>query len=105
MRHGDKTLLGIAKASCAYGSEDHKPLFLFRQLKQVMLDCVLNGDLSKDFYSNDHEVPSKKKLVPIIFCHGISSNRTMHSGLCKDMAGHGYIVFSLDHQDGTCTYT
>ena len=28
----------------------------------------------------------------------------MHSGTCRDFASHGYIVFSIDHKDGTSLY-
>jgi hypothetical protein len=28
----------------------------------------------------------------------------MLSGVCKNFASHGYLVFCLDHQDGTATY-
>lgn len=28
----------------------------------------------------------------------------MHSGICKNFAANGYIVFALDHHDGTCSY-
>lgn len=43
-------------------------------------------------------------LIPVIFSHGLSSNRTMHSGTCRDLASHGYIVFALDHMDKTSSY-
>ena len=29
----------------------------------------------------------------------------MHSGTCRDLASHGYLVFSIDHEDGTSSYT
>jgi predicted dienelactone hydrolase len=44
------------------------------------------------------------QLIPVIFSHGLSSNRTMHSGTCRDMASFGYIVFALDHMDLTSSY-
>ena len=28
----------------------------------------------------------------------------MHSGICRDLASHGYIVFAPDHQDLTSSY-
>lgn len=107
LRYGDETILGLAKSAMPYGSKDHKPLFFFRPLRNVMLDCIANEDMSKDFTTQGCDATRghpKKKLIPLIFCHGISSNRTMHSGLCKDMASHGYIVFALDHEDESCTY-
>lgn len=45
-----------------------------------------------------------RPLIPVIFSHGLSSNRTMHSGTCRDLASHGYIVFALDHMDLTSSY-
>jgi predicted dienelactone hydrolase len=45
-----------------------------------------------------------KSLIPVIFSHGLSSNRTMHSGTCRDLASHGYIVFAPDHMDKTSSY-
>jgi predicted dienelactone hydrolase len=94
-------LLGIAKAGVDYGKkDDHTPLVLFRHVRKVVMDVVYYGDLSKDFIS----FPSPKPLTPIIFCHGLSSNRTMHSVTCRDFASHGYIVFALDYHDGTSSY-
>jgi len=61
-----------------------------------MLDAVLDGDIAPDFEATS--------LIPVVFCHGISSHRTMYSGICRDLASHGYIVFSLDHRDGTASF-
>ena len=41
----------------------------------------------------------------MIFCHGLTCNRSSYSGMCREFASHGYIVFSLDHFDGSCHYT
>ena len=96
-RHGDKTLLGIAKASLPYGNTRHPPLFFFRFMRKIVMDTVLDvGHVDSDFH--------RKSLIPIIFCHGLSSNRTMHSGTARDFASHGYIVFSLDHKDESASY-
>jgi dienelactone hydrolase len=63
-----------------------------------MMDTVFDGEIAPEFESGS------KALIPIIFCHGISSNRTMQSGTCRDFASHGYIVFMLDHRDGTASF-
>ena len=60
------------------------------------MDTVYYGDISNDFKG--------KPLIPIVYSHGVCSNRTMHSGTCRDLASHGYIVFALDHNDGTSSY-
>ena len=56
----------------------------------------MNSDVAKVFL--------QRPLIPIIYCHGLGSNRIMHSGSCRDLASHGYIVFILDHKDGTSLY-
>ena len=99
LRDGDKTLYGLVKASSAYGDDkNHKPVSLFRILRKLNIDCVWRGKLSEDFSGN------RRPLIPVIYCHGLSSNRTMHSGSCRDLASHGYIVFMLDHKDETSSY-
>eukprot|EP00347_Sterkiella_histriomuscorum_P022751 403337292 len=96
LRNGDRTLLGIAKASGEYGSDKHASVNIIRHLRKVMLDVVMNGDIHPDFHV--------KPIIPLVYCHGLSSNRTLHSGTCKDLASHGYMVFILDHKDGTSSY-
>jgi len=56
------------------------------------------------FQNMEVEANSGKALTPVIFSHGLSSNRTMHSGTCRDLASHGYIVFAPDHMDLTSSY-
>jgi predicted dienelactone hydrolase len=46
-----------------------------------------------------------KKLVPVIFTHGNGGQVKNSSGHCREMASHGYIVFGIDHNDGSCAYT
>lgn len=103
LRHGEKTLLGIARASGgnAYGSKDnnHGPLWIMRGFLGIKMDVCENGELPSEFEEGH------KKLIPLIFLHGISSNRSMNTGTCKDLASHGFIVFTMDHEDGTCSYT
>jgi dienelactone hydrolase len=60
------------------------------------MDTVFNGKIAEDF--------KKKPMIPLIYLHGVCSNRTIHSGTCRDLASHGYIVFTMDHRDGSSTY-
>jgi hypothetical protein len=103
LRHGEKTLLGIARASGgnAYGNKDnkHTPLWIMRSFLSIRMETAEEGELPDEF------AKGHKKLIPIIYCHGLSSNRSMHSGTCRDLASHGYIVFIMDHEDGTSSYT
>ena len=41
----------------------------------------------------------------MILCHGLCGSKTSQSGSCRDLASHGYIVFSLDHFDGSAHYS
>ena len=88
-----------ANGKNAYGGNGNANTAIMRPLRHVMMDAVFEGDVAPDF-----EGSLSKPLIPIIFCHGISSNRTMQSGSCRDFASHGYIVFMLDHKDGTASF-
>lgn len=44
-------------------------------------------------------------MTPLIFMHGFASSSTTYSGLCRELASHGYLVLVPDFQDGTCSYT
>ncbi len=110
LRHGDHTLLGLAKASVPYGQEDHPRLCWFRYFRRIRMDTATDAQLSRDFIADkaataiEVEQVNKKSLVPVIFSHGLSSNRTLHSGTCRDLASFGYVVFAPDHMDLTCSY-
>lgn len=45
------------------------------------------------------------KLIPIVFSHGLNASRHQHSVMCSELAAHGYVVFALDHLEGSCAYT
>jgi len=45
------------------------------------------------------------KIVPIVFSHGLTGSRAAYSAQFTELAAHGYMVFALDHHDGSCPYT
>ena len=45
------------------------------------------------------------EIIPIIISHGLTASRSLYSTLCSEFASFGYMVFALDHHDGTCCYT
>ena len=53
-----------------------------------------------------HDLPladelSTAPLIPIIFSHGLTGNRMFYQLMGQEFASHGYIVFIIDHLDGT----
>ena len=58
-----------------------------------------DASLAKDF-STGHT-----KLVPVIFSHGLTGTRCFYSTIASEMASHGFIVYLMDHHDGSCGYT
>lgn len=69
-----------------------------RHMRKVHMNTIFNGEVAREFKNG------QRTLIPLIFCHGISANRTMLSGTCKDFASHGFIVFTMDHKDGTASF-
>jgi len=41
----------------------------------------------------------------MVFSHGMCSNSNCFTGIHKEFASHGYIVFAIDHLDGSANYT
>jgi hypothetical protein len=97
LRSGYKSRAGLAKATASWGTEDNVNPWFFKYLDDVKMDTVQDGILSKVF--------KERALVPMIYCHGLTSCRTLQSVSCRDFASHGFMVFSLDHHDGTCSYS
>jgi hypothetical protein len=82
------------------------PYVFLRPLLSVTMDVIMNGNPIKAL--KDYKGAKKAegvKLIPILFSHGYGSHRNAYTGLCKDLASHGCIVFSMDTTDGTCTFT
>ena len=49
-----------------------------------------------------HAGPDKvPKLPPVVYSHGMLGNRTCYSFPCIDLASYGFIVFAVEHADGS----
>ncbi len=46
LRHGDHTLLGLAKATMPYGREDHPRLCWFRYIRRVKMGTATDAEIS-----------------------------------------------------------
>ena len=55
-------------------------------------------------YREKEEGVRAKKMVPVIFSHGLMANRYSYANVCREMASHGCIVYGLDHHDGSASY-
>ena len=107
MRYGYKSRLGLAKITAPWGTDDHSHPFLLKWIDGVKMDTVQDGTLAKQFTEKKGDGETEQppdKLISVILCHGLTGSRTSQSGNCKDLASHGYLVFSLDHCDGTANY-
>lgn len=75
------------------------PHFLIRPQHVIKIDAIIDGRLARDFRGGE------KQLRPVLFSHGLFAQKVHYSGLHKDLASHGYIVFSINHGDGSCMHT
>lgn len=70
---------------------------VFSFMKYSEMDCDRDGELSEEY--------KDKKMPVVIFSHGIRGHRNIASGLLREMASQGFVVYSLDHNDGTAAST
>lgn len=66
---------------------------IFKFLKYTEMDCDRDAEIDDDFRG--------KKIPVMIFSHGIRGHRNIASGLCREFASQGFVVYSIDHNDGS----
>lgn len=75
LRYGYKSRKAIAGATANWGTEDNAHPFFFNYIDNVRMDTVEKGDLSNDFIKSENN-PAPNKLIPLIYCHGLTCTRT-----------------------------
>jgi len=57
--------------------------------------CLINADPRTD----------KTRTFPVVvFSHGLGGCMEMYTQLCQQIASHGFLVFALEHEDGSGAY-
>ena len=46
-----------------------------------------------------------QKLQPVLFSHGIATDRMLYSTLLRELASHGFLVVAINHNDRSCMCT
>jgi len=72
-RHGYKSRFGLAKATAPYETDDYKHPWFFKYLDTCRMNTCQDGKLAEVYYSGE------KKLLPIVFSHGLCGTRTTYS--------------------------
>lgn len=88
---GDKTVKGMFNKAKFSSS-------VYSFLRYAEIDADRDAELDEDI---------KSEALPVmIFSHGIRGHRNICSGLCREFASQGFVVYSIEHNDGTaaCTY-
>lgn len=63
------------------------------------MDVCENAKVAQEYKNG------QKCIIPIVFIHGIEESRGSYSVTARELASHGYMVFLMDHHDGTCIFT
>lgn len=79
--------------------------FLYWLAKQaIFVLAYISGTLQRlDLEPGAPLAPVQTRLPVVIFSHGLGGQRGVYSIICAELASHGYIVFAIEHADGTAS--
>eukprot|EP00347_Sterkiella_histriomuscorum_P003348 403364636 len=92
---GENMIKGLMK----FGA-DIVPATPFYHLQSVKQRVMVDAPLVKLPDSDKHE----GKNIPIVFSHGVGNTMTWFSTMCKDFASQGFVVYAIEHNDGSALH-
>jgi len=75
------------------------PIWLLLHWRSISYSAAFGGKVAFAFQS------FKTDLRPIVLSHGMGLSRLFYQLLACNLASCGFVVFLVDHHDGTCAYT
>ena len=77
----------------------HRSTYFFQFQKHIKVKAIQYADLAEDFASG------REPLIPIMYSHGLLGSAVGYNLTGLELASNGYIVFFIEHLDGSCSYT
>jgi hypothetical protein len=71
----------------------------------IKIPVVEDADLAPCFIPEKEGEEPARRLVPLIFSHGMLNCGNMYSHTHRELASYGLMVVAMDHMDGSCNIT
>ena len=78
------------------------PPEICKTIGKIGLGLIFSG-VRMSTFAEEPPTAALEAFVPIIYSHGLGGNRSCYSSVCIDLASHGYVVFALEHSDGSAS--
>lgn len=66
---------------------------------------IFLGDIKIPIVENAPLEPTIQKFKTVVFSHGLGGTRFFYTGICCELASHGYVVIALEHRDDSPSMT